>query len=149
MEKSTKIAIVVVLMVCLAAIVGIKQMQKRPVRSVDAAPPGQSRKGEEERSVEGRLLDIGAGKCTACKRMMPVLEELRKEYAGVLGVEYIDLEKNPDATDHYEIRLIPTQIFFDGAGKELFRHEGFIGKDDIVAKFRELGVPLEGKPEGS
>jgi thioredoxin 1 len=102
---------------------------------------------ETPSGVAGRLLDIGAGKCTACKEMMPVLEELKKEYAGTLAVDYIDLEKNPDATDQYGIRLIPTQIFFDATGEERFRHEGFIGKDDIIAKFRELGVSLETTPE--
>jgi len=46
----------------------------------------------------------------------------------------------------YKIGLIPTQIFFDSAGKELFRHEGFFSKQDILAKWKELGVDL--KPEG-
>jgi thioredoxin 1 len=38
--------------------------------------------------------------------------------------------------------VIPTQIFYDAAGRELFRHEGFFGKDDILAKWKELGVSL-------
>ena len=74
--------------------------------------------------------------------MAPILEELKKEYAGKLEVEFIDVWKNPDAAKKYGIKLIPTQIFYDAAGKELFRHEGFFGKEDILAKWKELGVKL-------
>ncbi len=42
----------------------------------------------------------------------------------------------------YGIRVMPTQVFFDATGKERFRHEGFISKDDILAKWKELGVDL-------
>ena len=93
-----------------------------------------------------RLVDLGADKCIPCKMMAPVLKELTKEYAGRMQVEFIDVWKNPDAGKAYKINLIPTQIFFDPAGKELFRHEGFFSKQDILAKWKELGVDL--KSEG-
>ncbi len=89
-----------------------------------------------------KLLDLGATKCIPCKKMAPILEELKKEYAGKLEVEFIDVWKTPDAGKKYGIKLIPTQIFFDADGKELFRNEGFFGKDDILAKWKELGVKL-------
>ncbi len=90
-----------------------------------------------------KLLDLGAGKCIPCKMMAPILEELKKEYAGKLEVEFIDVWKNPDAGKQYEIEVIPTQIFYDATGKELFRHIGFFAKDDILAKWKELGVELK------
>ena len=87
-----------------------------------------------------KLLDLGATKCIPCKKMAPILEELKKEYAGKLEIEFVDVWKTPDEAKKYEIKLIPTQIFFDASGKELFRHEGFFGKEDILAKWKELGV---------
>ena len=93
-----------------------------------------------------RLVDLGADKCVPCKMMAPVLKELAKEYEGRMRVEFIDVWKNPDAGKAYKISLIPTQIFFDAAGKELFRHEGFFSRQDILAKWKELGVSL--KSEG-
>ena len=60
--------------------------------------------------------------------MAPILEELKKEYAGVLIVEFVDVWKNPEAGQQYGIRGIPTQIFYDANGKELKRHLGFISK---------------------
>ncbi len=90
-----------------------------------------------------RIVDLGANKCIPCKKMAPILEELKAEYAGRMNVEFIDVWQNPDAGNEYGIRLIPTQIFFDAAGKERFRHQGFFAKEDILAKCRELGFDLE------
>ena len=44
-----------------------------------------------------KLMDLGADKCIPCKMMAPILEELKKEYAGQMDVEFIDVWKNPDA----------------------------------------------------
>jgi thioredoxin 1 len=89
-----------------------------------------------------RLVDLGAGKCTSCKMMTSVLDELKTTYAGKLEVVFIDVWENKQAGEQYGIRMIPTQIFYDAEGKELFRHEGFFAKDDILAKWIELGVTL-------
>ena len=90
-----------------------------------------------------KLLDLGAGKCIPCKMMAPILEQMKTEYAGTLEVEFIDVWKNPDAGKQYAIEVIPTQIFYDATGKELFRHIGFFAKADILAKWKELGVELK------
>jgi thioredoxin 1 len=89
-----------------------------------------------------RLVDIGSVSCIPCKLMTPILEELTKEYAGRLQVEFIDVNVTPDAAKPYNILRIPTQVFFDASGKEVFRHDGFFSKQDILAKWRELGVDL-------
>lgn len=44
----------------------------------------------------------------------------------------------------YGIEVIPTQIFFNAEGKELFRHVGFFGREDILSKWKEFGVELSG-----
>jgi thioredoxin 1 len=89
-----------------------------------------------------RLLDLGATKCIPCKKMAPILEGLKKEFGGKLVVEFIDVWQNPDAAKQYGIEVIPTQIFYDATGKELFRHIGFFGREDILGKWKELGVNL-------
>jgi thioredoxin 1 len=90
-----------------------------------------------------RLVDLGAGKCIPCKQMKPVLAELTQEYAGQFDVVFIDVWENKAAGESYGIRLIPTQIFLTADGKELARHEGFMAKKDILAKWKELGVVLK------
>ena len=87
-----------------------------------------------------KLVDLGRGTCIPCKKMAPILEELTREYQGRAVVEVIDLRDRPGAAQEYGIKLIPTQVFFDKDGKEVWRHEGFLAKDQIVAKFTEMGV---------
>jgi thioredoxin 1 len=93
-----------------------------------------------------RLVDLGAGKCVPCKMMKPILDELKEQYKGKMGVVFIDVWENPDQADPYNVKMIPTQIFYDKDGKELFRHEGFYSKEDILAKWKELGVEIGATP---
>ncbi len=94
-----------------------------------------------------KLLDLGAHKCIPCKKMAPILEELTREYAGRMEVEFIDVWQNSAAGKKYGISTIPTQIFYGSDGKELFRHEGFLAKEDILAKWAELGYQFPEKGE--
>jgi thioredoxin 1 len=87
-----------------------------------------------------RIVDVGADKCVPCVMMAPELEKLKKEYSGVLEVEFVDVWKYPEEARKYGVRGIPTQIFYNAGGKELGRHLGFISKDDILAKFKALGI---------
>jgi len=89
-----------------------------------------------------RLVDLGSTTCIPCKRMAPILAELADELSGRLEVEVIDIREQPDAAANYGIRLIPTQVFYGADGAELWRHEGFIPKAEILAKWAELGVTL-------
>jgi thioredoxin 1 len=86
------------------------------------------------------LVDLGKGTCIPCKKMKPILDELKTEYEGKAVVRIIDLRDEPKEAGRYGIRLIPTQIFFDAEGKEIYRHEGFLDKQAIKAKFAEMGV---------
>jgi thioredoxin 1 len=72
--------------------------------------------------------------------MAPILVEVRSDYAGRADVVFIDVWEQTDVADGYSFRAIPTQIFYDGDGREVWRHEGFLDKPDIVAQFRRMGV---------
>ncbi len=82
---------------------------------------------------------MGAGKCTACRQMKPIIEELQKEYAGRLQVDSIDVVDQRDEAAQFNWKLIPCQVFLDADGKELWRHEGLMSKANILAKWNELG----------
>jgi len=90
-----------------------------------------------------RLVDLGAGKCIPCKAMAPILDQLGKDYAGKLQVEIIDVWQDRAAAEPYRIGMIPTQIFYAADGRELSRHEGFMSREDILARWKELGVALD------
>jgi thioredoxin 1 len=95
-----------------------------------------------------RLVDLGADNCIPCKAMMPVLEELRREYAGRLRVDFIDVNKSPGQAEPFRIYAIPTQIFIDPSGRELTRHLGFISKEEILDTWRQLGYRLTPAAKG-
>jgi thioredoxin 1 len=88
-------------------------------------------------------LDLGADKCIPCKMMKPILEGLKKEFEGKMRVDFIDVWENPKDGEQHGIQTIPTQIFYDSSGKELYRHEGFFSKADILGKWKELGITFE------
>jgi thioredoxin 1 len=90
-----------------------------------------------------RLVDLGAGKCIPCKQMKPILEDLTRNYADQFIVVFIDVWENREAGKRHGIRMIPTQIFYAADGKELARHEGFMSKKDILAKWGQLGIALK------
>jgi len=140
MKKTTRIVIVTAV-VAMAVLAFIAKPNKKTTPAVvnESAAIAMTAKLP-------RLVDLGAGKCIPCKLMAPILEGLKKEYAGRMNVEFIDVWVNPDAGKPYNIEVIPTQIFFDADGKELFRHIGFFGKEEILGKWKELGVDLNGKP---
>lgn len=95
-----------------------------------------------------RMIDFGRQTCDECKRMAPILETLTREYQGRAGVVCLDLRvgENMEVARRFRIRLLPTQVFLDAEGKEVWRHEGFLDRDSIVKKFEEMGVTPPGAP---
>ncbi len=140
--KGTKAAwrVVVVLALASAVTYVVTTKSGRDAAPRGAAPaPMVSHGTSAQPAGIPRLVDLGADKCIPCKAMAPILVELRAEYAGRMQVDFIDVWKDPSAGDPYRIYAIPTQIFFDGDGKELTRHEGFISKADILATWKRFG----------
>jgi len=141
MNSGKNMAIIVALVVAVGAVMWLKQ-EKRSSSAVGKEMKGDVESVASQGSALPRLVDLGAGKCIPCKMMAPILEDLKKTCAGKLDVIFIDVWQNPDAGKQYGINLIPTQIFFGADGKERFRHEGFFSKEDILGKWKELGVGL-------
>jgi len=142
MKHLSKIIIVLLLVASVTAVVVLKKKESSQTIVNNSQTAAVQTQSLSETKKLPRLVDLGADKCIPCKMMAPILEELKKDYAGTFSVEFIDVWKNPDAGREYGIRLIPTQIFYDDSGKELFRHEGFFSREDILARWRELGIEL-------
>lgn len=105
-----------------------------------AAEPGAAKAGAAR--ALPRLVDLGSTGCIPCKAMAPILDGLRVEYAGRMDVIFIDVWKDRAAAEAYGIHVIPTQVFLDADGRELARHEGFIDRATILARWKALGVRL-------
>ena len=165
MNKTVKILIVVILIAAVGIVIAVKQKEKdmnsKPVAVTESKPIATQSEPEKTANDSNgplvmtievvepkklpRLVDLGADKCIPCKMMAPILKELAAEYKDKLQVVFIDVWKNPQEGPKYKIRVIPTQIFFDADGKELFRHEGFFSKEDILAKWKKFGFDFSKK----
>lgn len=141
MNQPLKGAVVAALAAGIVAALVAREHYRRAAAAERAVPATQIVAGLP------RLVDLGAGKCVACKAMTPILEDLRGSLAGRLAVEFIDVWETEGVAEKYGVETIPTQIFFDATGKELFRHTGFLSKEDILAKWKELGFDLAAAPE--
>ncbi len=86
------------------------------------------------------MLDLGADKCIPCKMMVPVMKKVEAAYEGKAAVVFIDVWKHNEQARRFRIRAIPTQIFFDKSGREVYRHVGFMNEATIVDVFRKMGV---------
>ncbi len=86
------------------------------------------------------MIDLGAKKCIPCKMMAPILTKLEKAYEGTAEILFIDVWENKEQAEKFKIRAIPTQIFFNEEGEEVYRHTGFMDENAIVEQMSKLGV---------
>ncbi len=134
MTRVVKVTIVATLAAAVAGVLAVKAAAR-------GGTPGGPATGLP------RLVELDAVDCAPCRAMVSVLDGLRRDFAGTLQVDRIDVRRHRDVEARYRVRFNPTQVFEDPAGRELWRHEGFISRADILARWRALGHDL-GPPTG-
>ena len=79
------------------------------------------------------FIELGSVNCIPCKKMQPIMKSVEEKYGNQIKVIFYDVWKNEykSKAQEYKIRLIPTQIFLDSNGKEIYRHEGFYPEEEI------------------
>ncbi len=101
---------------------------------------------EKKQKPKITFIELGSVRCIPCRMMQPIMEEIAKEYKGVVEVVFYDVwtKEGSPYGQKYKIRAIPTQIFLDEEGNEFFRHEGFFPKeslkkilDDKLTKYKD------------
>jgi thioredoxin 1 len=90
-----------------------------------------------------RFVDLGTTTCRPCKIMLGVMDELKQKYPGAMTIEFINVKERPEEMERYGLNAIPSQIFYDPDGKEMYRHTGVFQADAIIAKWAELGFPMK------
>jgi thioredoxin 1 len=84
------------------------------------------------------VVDLGAKFCVPCRMMAPILAELEEEYQGRAAVIFIDIREKKGIAKEFNVSTIPTQIFYDKSGQEVWRHVGFLDKETIKEKLDAL-----------
>jgi len=113
------------------------------LQKIAAQPPESNTEEDFKKALtSGKpvLVDFGANSCVPCRQLRPILKEVSREYSGKAELLVIDVYKYQNLAKEHKIMLIPTLVFFDSKGKEVFRHMGVLDKDKILAKLKEIGM---------
>jgi thioredoxin 1 len=88
------------------------------------------------------FVELGSVKCVPCRLMQPVLKNVEAKYGSQIKVVFYDVwkEEQKKYASAYGVRVIPTQVFLDRSGKEIFRHEGFFPESEIDALLLKHGL---------
>jgi thioredoxin 1 len=140
-NKTSKLIVLAVLVLVLAGGTFLKKMMAAAPPAVTPAPTSTS----TQLNALPILYEFGAGRCIQCKNMAPIIEELAREYQGVLEVRKVDVNENSQAVEKFKVQFIPCQVILDRQGKEVFRHVGFIEKAALIKALSGKGV----KPLGN
>lgn len=87
------------------------------------------------------LVDFYADWCGPCKMMKPVLEQLSKKEGDRLRVLKVDVDRNREAANAYQIQSIPTMILFH-KGKILWRTAGAMSLPQLTATLNKFLPPV-------
>lgn len=82
------------------------------------------------------LVDFFATWCGPCKLQGPILEQVKQKMGDKVNIIKIDVDRNPELSERYQIRSVPTLIVFKG-GEALWRGYGLHQADQIEAKLTE------------
>lgn len=77
------------------------------------------------------LIDFYADWCGPCKMLAPILKDAKDELGEAVSIIKIDVDKNQELANKFQVRGVPTMMLFKG-GKVLWRQSGVIPKDQIV-----------------
>lgn len=81
------------------------------------------------------LVEFYATWCPHCRRMMPVIDEIRELLEGQVNVIQLDIDENQELSDTENVTATPTFILYRG-GREQWRHTGEIPAESLLAKIQ-------------
>ncbi len=89
-------------------------------------------------SEKPTLVDFHAEWCGPCKMMKPVLEDLKTKIGDNAKIIKIDVDKNPQVANAYDVQSIPTLMVFKN-GKQLWRGSGVHSAQQIKQVIDSVG----------
>ncbi|WGH25706.1 MAG: thioredoxin [Candidatus Shikimatogenerans bostrichidophilus] len=83
------------------------------------------------------IIDFWAVWCTPCLYMNPIIEKIYKKYKNKIFIYKINIDENKILTEKYNIKSIPTLIYFK-YGNEIERQIGIVSKYNLIEKCKNF-----------
>jgi len=83
------------------------------------------------------VVDFWAPWCGPCHMIAPALEELAEDYEGRIKVTKVNVDENPNIAARYQIRSIPTVLFFKN-GEVQDQVIGAVPKGELSKKIEAI-----------
>jgi thioredoxin 1 len=77
------------------------------------------------------LIDFYATWCGPCKVLSPIIQSVAQNMSDQIKVYKIDVDKNPELSNQWQIRSVPTLMVFR-KGKVLWRQSGALSEGDLT-----------------
>jgi len=84
------------------------------------------------------IYEFGRKLCPVCGKNALVLKEVEAKYRGQMILRFLFIDEDEPLFRAYGVTFVPTQVFLDASGKEVFRHEGPISQQELITKLKEL-----------
>jgi thioredoxin 1 len=85
------------------------------------------------------LVDFWAEWCAPCRMLAPVVKEIAEEYGDRIRVCKLDVDANPNTAAQYNIRSIPSILFFQD-GQVADQVVGAVPKARLVERLEALST---------
>lgn len=142
MRKELKLFIILILIIIIAVMAWFKAVKPKEEYS-NLGGDSINQENIDYESNMGKmpiLLELSSPTCAPCRKMYPIIKEIKEEFKDKVDTHIVDLTKNPEFGDKYKVSVVPTQIFLDKHGKVFFRHEGILTKQEIINILNKMGV---------
>jgi thioredoxin 1 len=83
------------------------------------------------------VVDFWAEWCGPCRMIAPIIEELSKDYSDKAVIAKCDVDNNPRVAAKYNVRNIPTVLFFKN-GVIADKQVGAVPKTNFINKLNAL-----------
>ena len=107
---------------------GFFLLEAAPAQPRIQAPPGP----------RPLILEFSRYLCPMCEYMQKTLEQLKAKYGAQIEVRILQFDQDEKLFKQYKVVFVPTQVFLNASGKEVFRQTGVFTLSELEKKLKQL-----------